>query len=279
MSGRVLWTYLALSRVYTVAPMVLLAYGIGFSMGVPPMRAVAAALALGCALAGGYAYNDLRDQVRDRVNRPGRPLVSGVLSNRQVKRFIAVSFGAAVLLAAATGSLLTLVFVLLLVLCSWWYSDAIKHVAGVKNVFVGLWCGLLPWGASLDAVTAAAILPAVALVGLFITQKELVADVYDRDGDAAAGVSTIPVMMGARIALAGVTALNVLSWLVVRGAEASPLLPQLAWAAQVVATVNALALCVVFLKVTSTTVRAYLELQKVFLIGGCVGLFVKLVGS
>jgi len=271
--GRLLWAYLALTRLYTVLPLALLSYGIGTAIGVPKTHVIAATVAIVCALAGGYAYNDLRDQRRDRVNRPARPLVSGRLSDRQVKRFLAVSFGAAVLLAISTASLMTMAFIDLLIVCSLLYSDVIKHVAGLKNVFVGAWCGLLPWGASLDHVTAATILPAMAIVALFVTQKELVADVYDRDGDAAAGVATIPVIMGPRIALALVMALNVLSWMLVRSAITLPAFLHLAWAAEVAASVNALSLCIVFFWITATTVRAYLELQKVFMIGGCIGLF------
>ena len=36
---------------------------------------------------------------------------------------------------------------------------------------------------------------------------------------------------------------------------------------------NAIALCAVAVRLTQATVRAYLELQKIFLIGGCIVLF------
>jgi geranylgeranylglycerol-phosphate geranylgeranyltransferase len=224
-------------------------------------------------LAGGYAYNDLRDQRRDRVNRPARPLVSGRLSDRQVRRFAAISFSLGMFAAISTASPLTIVFIACLTASSLLYSDFVKRIPGLKNVFVGAWCGLLPWGASFDYVNATAVLPAVIIVALFVTQKELVADVYDRDGDASAGVATVPVVMGSKIAVVFVLALNVISWSLVRSRMAIPAFLHLAWAAGMASRINALLLCIVFFKITATTVRAYLELQKVFLIGGCIGLF------
>lgn len=254
-------------------PLAVLAYGLGAATGPSHLRAAAAAIAVACALAGGYAYNDLRDQSTDRVNRPARPLVSGRVTPRQVRWFVALAFIVAVIVAMTTASPFTVAFILALITCLFLYSDAVKHVAGLKNVFVGAWCGLLPWAASIEYVAAAAILPAIAMVGLFVTQKELVADVYDREGDAAAGVLTIPVLFGSRPALTIVFGLNVALWAVARGAGPVPVLPHLSTAGQLVAIVNSLALCAVALKVTNTSVRAYLELQKIWLIGGCIALF------
>jgi len=268
-----LLTYAGLTRLYTVVPLALLAYGIGAATGPSQLRAAAAAIAVACALAGGYAYNDLRDQSTDRVNRPARPLVSGRVTSRQARWFVTLAFIAAAIVAMTTASALTVAFILVLIACLCLYSDAVKHVAGLKNLFVGAWCGLLPWGASLGHVAAATILPAIAMVGLFITQKELVADVYDRDGDAAAGVLTIPVLLGSWPALAIVLGLNLALWAVVRNAGAVPVLMHLSTAGQLVAIVNSLALCAVALRVTKTSVRAYLELQKIWLIGGCIAFF------
>lgn len=264
--------YLALSRFYTVVPLALLSYGIGKALDVPPLELIAGTMAIAFAVSGGYAYNDLRDQACDRVNRPARPLASGRLTRVEVARFTAVAFGAAILLATATLSVATIGFVALLVLSGVLYSDAVKRMIGLKNAFVGAWCGMLPWGASLDRASVATVLAAAAIIGLFVTQKELVADVYDRDGDAAAGIRTIPVAMGQRIGLALVAALNVSLFMLARHGPVPPL-PYLRETAVAVAMVNAASLCVVALRITSFTVRAYLELQKVFLIGGCIGLF------
>ena len=113
----VLFTYAALIRLQTVLPLTLLAYGIGMTLGDSHMRVAVAAIGIACALAGGYAYNDLRDQPRDRINRPARPLVSGRLSDSQVKRFVTLAFGGAVLAAAATASRLTIAFIVVLIGC------------------------------------------------------------------------------------------------------------------------------------------------------------------
>ena len=266
--------HVALLRLYSALPLVLLSCGIGAALGETPLHLAAAATAIICGLAGGYAYNDLRDQQVDRLNRPRRPLVSGVLPEPYVRRMVFVLYGSALLFAAATASLRTIAFVVLLIGSACLYSDAIKHAPGLKNIFVGIWCGLLPWGTALDRTTAA-ILPAVLLVMLFITQKELLADVYDRPGDAAARVRTIPVLYGPRAGLALVAMLNAVLWVVARGAGDVPVLVHLPRAGEVVAVVNLVALLAVFCRMT--LVRACLEVQKAFMIGGCLALFAALI--
>jgi geranylgeranylglycerol-phosphate geranylgeranyltransferase len=270
----VVLAHVALLRLYSVLPLVLLSCGIGAALGVAPLHLAAAATAITCALAGGYAYNDLRDQQLDRLNRPRRPLVSGVLPEPYVRRMVLVLYGNALLFAAATASLRTIAFVVLLTGSACLYSDAIKHTPGLKNVFVGIWCGLLPWGTALDRTTVA-MWPAVLLVMLFITQKELLADVYDRPGDAAAGVRTIPVLCGPRAGLALVAMLNAVLWVVARGAADVPVLVHLPRAGEVVPVVNLVALAAVFYRMT--LVRACLEVQKAFMIGGCLALFAALI--
>ena len=266
----------ALLRLYTAFPMALLSYGIAVDGGASPMRALIITVAIACAVTGGYAYNDLRDQQLDRRNRPRRPIVSGRLSERYVRRLVHALFGGALLVAIAAGSWRTFAFMVLLIVSSWLYSDGIKAIPGVKNAFVGLWCGVLPYGASLDVVEAAAVVPAMAAMALFVTQKELFADVYDLDGDVAAGIRTIPAVVGVRGALVVVALLNITSFALVYLAGAIPAIPGLRTAAAVVACVNVAGLLVLSCRITQTTLRAFLELQKVFLIGGCIALFAAL---
>jgi 4-hydroxybenzoate polyprenyltransferase len=261
---------------YTVLPLALLAYGVGVHSGAGLVRAATIASAIACAVGGGNAYNDLRDQVCDRYNRPRRPIVSGRLSERYVRRLVHVLFGGALLLAVTTSSWRTILFVVLLIASSLLYSDSIKRIPGLKNAFVGLWCAVLPWGAALDVVDAEMALPAIATVALFVTQKELFADVYDLEGDVAAGVRTIPAIAGPRGAIAVVALLNVVSFLLVGMSGGPPAIPGLRTAAALVACVNVAGLLIVVARLTSVRIRAFLEVQKFVLIGGCVALFALL---
>jgi 4-hydroxybenzoate polyprenyltransferase len=267
---------LALTRFYTVLPLALLSLGIAVDAGVEPVRAAVVVAAIACAVAGGYAYNDLRDQRLDRHNRPRRPIVSGRLSERYVHHLVYALFGGALLVALTSRSWRTVVFMTLLIVSSHLYSDSLKSIPGVKNAFVGLWCGVLPYGAALDVVKAEAVVPAIAILGLFITQKELFADIYDLDGDVAAGVRTIPALIGVRGALVLVGLLNVASFLFVRLTSAVPAIPGLPAAAVFVTCVNVVGLLLLSCRITRTTIRAFLEVQKLFLIGGCVALFAML---
>jgi geranylgeranylglycerol-phosphate geranylgeranyltransferase len=266
----------AITRLYTVIPLALLAYGVAVAATVRESDAFAAAAAIASAVAGGYAYNDLRDQRLDRLNRPRRPPISGGISEQYARRLTAGLFAAALLLAASTRSWRTMLFVVLLIASAAAYSDHLKFVPALKNAFVGAWCGLLPWGAAWEEIDPATALPAIAIIGTFILQKEILADVYDLEGDAAAGVKTIPGAIGRRGALALVAVLNALLWLLADGVAGVPILIPLPTAAATVAAVNVLTLLLVLLRPTPRTIRAELELQKFFLIGGCLGLFVLL---
>jgi 4-hydroxybenzoate polyprenyltransferase len=261
--------YAQLVRLESAVGPALLAYGVGTGMGSARGAALAAAVAVALALAGGHAYNDLRDQRLDRINRPSRPLVSGRIPEAYARRLVAILFAGALLAAAGSRSPRTFLFILLLLVSSCVYSDLLKPLPGVKNAFVGLWCGVMPWAAALDFI-GAAVLPGIALVALFITQKELVADVRDLAGDAAAGVRTIPLLLGARAALALAVALNVaLAWLAYSAGEI-PLLVHLPRVMMVVAAANVLALLLL------RRAGAYVLLQKALVLGGCVGLFAAL---
>ena len=174
-------------------------------------------------------------------------------------------------------SLTAFAFIALLIASATWYSYAIKGIIGFKNVFVGLWSGLLPWAAVLDHVIPAAVVPAVVIVALFVTQKELVADIHDRIGDASAGVRTIPVVMGTRAALGFAGAINLLSCLVATLSDPAPVLVHLARAGQIVAIVNIAGVCLLLIERSPVAVRGFLELQKVFMIGGCLALFLLIV--
>lgn len=270
---------IAVTRLYTVLPLALLSYGLGLTVGAEAWHALPAAAAIACAVAGGYAYNDLRDQTLDRHNRPRRPIVSGRLSARAVQLLLSALFTAAFFFALWTFSWRTIAFIVLLIISACVYSDFMKQIPGLKNIFVGLWCGVLPWGASLDVIQPATALPAIVIVALFVMQKELLADVYDLEGDVAAGIRTVPAIVGPRIALGIVAMLNVASWMLVRVLDTGEFFVALRTAGEAVATINILAMIIVFLKITPITIRAYLELQKFFLIGGCLGLFTLLIAA
>ena len=166
-----------------------------------PKELVFAALS-GMALgAVGNTWNDIRDVVADRVNRPGtRPLAAGQIS-RGVADFI-VFDGALLGLACAglvSGWLFLAALAALVVMLM--YSPFLKPRPLLGNVAVALVAGSPPfYGALAVGVPAAGIVPWVLAAWLHFV-REIVKDVEDEPGDRTIGRRTLPIVVGRRPAL------------------------------------------------------------------------------
>ena len=166
-----------------------------------PKELVFAALS-GMALgAVGNTWNDIRDVVADRVNRPGtRPLAAGQIS-RGVADFI-VFDGALLGLACAglvSGWLFLAALAALVVMLM--YSAFLKPRPLLGNVAVALVAGSPPfYGALAVGVPAAGIVPWVLAAWLHFV-REIVKDVEDEPGDRTIGRRTLPIVVGRRPAL------------------------------------------------------------------------------
>lgn len=173
------------------------------------LRAALSAVLLGAAA---NALNDVVDVEVDRVNRPGRPLPSGLVSGA-VARGIAVGAAAGGLVLAATLSAghfaLALGAAGLMVL----YEVRLKRVALVGNLLVALVVALTLIYGGWAAGRVGPVLVAAAFAFLTTLARELVKDVEDVEGDAAAGARTLPVVAGAGVgagAALGVVTLTLL---------------------------------------------------------------------
>ena len=166
-----------------------------------PKELVFAALS-GMALgAVGNTWNDIRDVVADRVNRPGtRPVAAGQIS-RGVADFI-VFDGALLGLACAglvSGWLFLAALAALVVMLM--YSPFLKPRPLLGNVAVALVAGSPPfYGALAVGVPAAGIVPWVLAAWLHFV-REIVKDVEDEPGDRTIGRRTLPIVVGRRPAL------------------------------------------------------------------------------
>lgn len=177
------------------AGMAMLACGLGailaggtatLSVAVPP------ALATGLSLAAGNVWNDLADQAEDRINRPGRPLVSGRL-RPATARVGAGLLALAALASSALGGLPSLLFVLACLGALSWYARRGKQAGLAGNMVVALLGGLaVAYGAATaawelpGAVPSRALVPG-ALAVLLHAMRELVKDLEDAQGDRAVG--------------------------------------------------------------------------------------------
>jgi len=159
--------------------------------------AVSAFAAAGAA----NALNDRLDLVSDRINRPGRPIPSGRLSQAAATSAACVSGLISMGLAAVIGPravALALAWLVLTVV----YSRFLKGVPLVGNVVVAL-VASTPFlmGGFSQGKYLLAIIPC-ALAFFIHLAREIVKDVEDIAGDEAAGVRTFAVRRGASAAFA-----------------------------------------------------------------------------
>ncbi|MEZ4729574.1 MAG: UbiA family prenyltransferase [Caldilineaceae bacterium] len=148
----------------------------------------------------GYVSNDLTDLAEDQVNKPDRPLPTGVVTYRQAFLFAIGLITTALILSRQLGLLplgMAIVVLLLLLLYNW----KLKGTAGFGNLLIaGLAaCALLPGAVAVvgwQVATLVKLLPAALALALFILAREMVKTLEDIPGDQAAGKRTIAISAG-----------------------------------------------------------------------------------
>lgn len=159
-----------------------------------------AGLAAFLVCAAGNAVNDLVDVDIDRVNRPGRVMVRGALGKRYVVVLAAVLNILAVALMLAVNREVTIAAAAAVGLL-YAYNYRLKKIPLAGNVVISLLAGLafITGGLAVDPVMTWYLpgpLIAAVFAFLFHLSRELVKDVADIEGDRAAGVKTVPLVIG-----------------------------------------------------------------------------------
>lgn len=166
-----------------------------------PWPAVLGAVAAFAAASGANALNDVVDRRADAINRPERPVASGAVGVRTALAVALACYAAA--LACAFGvsrqaGALAAAWVVLTAL----YSVTLKGVPVASNALVALVAASpLVMGGISQGRAGTSVVP-LALAFLAHFAREIVKDVEDLDGDAAAGVRTIAVALGPQAAVA-----------------------------------------------------------------------------
>jgi len=156
--------------------------------------------------AGTYIMNDLVDADLDRANGKKRPIPSGRVSKRQARVFVALAFGAAVLLTMATFSPISVAIVALMLVIGTTYSlppIALMKRFIVKTASIAVFyilCALLGMTSAYNfdfAMDSPALVASVLLtLALMVFISSTLNDMGDVDGDKAAGRRTIPIVIG-----------------------------------------------------------------------------------
>ncbi len=170
-----------------------------------------AALGMWAITAFGYISNDLFDLVEDRINKPDRPLASGVVTIGQALWVAVMLVGFTALFVFPLGwiALGVAVIVLILLLS---YNAWLKATPGWGNILIALLAGaaLLPgavvaWGWSAHELQRL-LLPTLMLSS-FIATREVLKTLEDRTGDLLAGKRTISIVIGPQRTLYFITLL------------------------------------------------------------------------
>ena len=163
--------------------------------------ALAGAVSAFAAAGAANALNDRLDLVSDRINRPGRPIPSGRLSQADATVAACVSGLVSVGLAAVIGAGAVTLAIIWLVLTAL-YSRFLKGVPIAGNAAVALVAAtpFLMGGLSQGKYLLVTI-PCVLAFFIHLA-REIVKDVEDIAGDEAAGLRTFAVRRGASASFA-----------------------------------------------------------------------------
>ncbi len=163
----------------------------------PPVWRVA--LALICVVfitAAGNAYNDICDIKIDKINKPKRPLPSGLISTEDARGFMIIML----ILGNLAGWILgiwTLVIALFVTTpFLFWYAHRLRHIALVGNIVIAFLSSLAFLFAALAfGDMSIGYVPAVFCFVLSLI-REIIKDLEDLEGDSAYHSKTLPVAIG-----------------------------------------------------------------------------------
>jgi geranylgeranylglycerol-phosphate geranylgeranyltransferase len=166
----------------------------------PLAKLLLACFSATCITAGANAINDFFDVDIDRINKPKRPLPSGMVGLKAAHRFSIFCFTIGVLLGACihVPGLAVAFFTSILL---YFYSYRLKRTVVWGNLTVALVSGMafVYGGLAVGRTREAAVVGTFAF--LFHLAREMIKDAEDVEGDRALGLRTLPIVYGIKAAL------------------------------------------------------------------------------
>ncbi len=174
-----------------------------------------AALSAALITAGGNALNDLCGITEDRINKPHRPLPSGLLSPSIARIEMGIFLLAGIFLALPLP-MPALAIALTAVTSLIFYNIYLKRVPLIGNLIISALGGLafLYGGAAVKVISAPYLIASFAF--LFHLGRELLKDLEDSAGDRQLSGSTVPISWGensARILITGIFTILIIAML------------------------------------------------------------------
>ncbi len=150
--------------------------------------------------ASSMILNDIVDIEIDKINQPERPLVKGDITLREAWACYVITGLAGLVASAYIG------FWSLIVALSGWIVGSLYDAWGKKsgfpgNVMVAFATSLpFPYALAVAGVLEKTILVYWSMVFLTVLGREIIKDIADVTGDKAAGVKSLPIILGAHSA-------------------------------------------------------------------------------
>ena len=162
---------------------------------------ISAALLVVCYNAGANAINDYCDYAIDQVNRPDRPLVTGLV-RLETAKWIGIALfviGTAIAFNLNWGARFLAVFGALPLLV--FYTPVLKGQPLIGNIAVAMILGLAFLFAGAAVGNPAPLLVPAALAFSLTLVREMVKDIADLEGDEKSGLRTFPLLVGESAAI------------------------------------------------------------------------------
>jgi geranylgeranylglycerol-phosphate geranylgeranyltransferase len=147
--------------------------------------------------AAGNVINDYFDTGIDAINRPERPIPSGIVSPVSARLFAAILFLAGLFLCIFTNPVCFLIAIINSVLLIW-YAAKLKSTPFIGNIAISYLsaCIFLFGGAYAGIGGLINNLPLALITFLAMVARELLKDAEDMEGDSAGGARTLPMQIG-----------------------------------------------------------------------------------
>lgn len=162
---------------------------------------IAAILVVVCYNAAANAINDYCDIEIDRINRPERPLTTGLVSSTFALWIAVLLFAIGSVIAFMLPVLATGIAILLALPLMIFYSFTFKSLPLVGNIVIAFILGLtfIFAGAAFGNILPL-IIPSFLAFGLTLL-RELVKDIADYEGDMEISLRTYPIKVGVKRAV------------------------------------------------------------------------------
>jgi geranylgeranylglycerol-phosphate geranylgeranyltransferase len=191
---------------------VIVAAALSYQGEYSPFKVFLAAITASLTMSAGNIINDIYDINGDKINHPGRPLPSGLISLRTAIIYYFILLAVSLFISWDISNL-NFAINLLAVLLLYLYSYKLKRIAIGGNLVVSLLTGLtfIYGGLAVNNIYNS-IIPALFafLINLI---REIVKDMEDAEGDIREGIISFPSKYGVKITkntIIGLSALLIL---------------------------------------------------------------------